>query len=79
MSFSSYSLSLTKMFFFKVKIIKIVKRRRKSNVKILSLGLNMRLYNRLDKEVIDFIEYKEGLITPHDTKYSHLRAGILQE
>jgi len=29
----------------------------------------MKPYNRLDKEVRDFKEYKEGLITPHSTKY----------
>jgi len=40
--------------------MKIVKRRRKSNIKTLSLRLNMRLYNRLDKEVVDFRECKGG-------------------
>jgi len=29
----------------------------------------MRPYNKLNKEVIDFREYKGELITPHNTKY----------
>jgi len=52
-----------KTFFLKIKIIKIVKRRCKSNIKTLSLKLNIRPYDKLDKEVIDFRECKEGLIT----------------
>ena len=68
MGFSSHPLSFTKMFLLRVKIIKIVKRRRKSNIKMLSLGLNMRPYNRLDKEVVDFKECKGGLTTPYNTK-----------
>ena len=35
----------------------------------------MRPYNRLDKEVVDFREYKEGLVTKHDTKCSYYRDG----
>jgi len=35
---------------------------------MLSLRLNIRPYNRLDKEIIDFKEYKEGLTMPHNTK-----------
>jgi len=56
-------------------MIKIVKRRRKSNIKMLSLRLNIRPYNRLDKEVVDFRECKEGLITQHDTKCFYYRNG----
>jgi len=43
-----------------MKAIKIVKYRRKSNIKTLSLRLNTRPYDRLDKEVTDFRECKEG-------------------
>ena len=46
-----------------MKIIKIVKRRCKGNIKTRSLRLDIRPYNRLDKEIIDFREYKEGLET----------------
>ena len=68
MSFSSHPLSLIKIFFLKTKIIKIIKRRRKGDIKTLRLRLNIRPYNRLNKEVIDFRECKEGLVTQHDTK-----------
>jgi len=53
-------------------MIKIVKRRHKGDIKIFSLRLNIRPYNRLDKEVVDFKECKEGLTEPHNTKYFHL-------
>jgi len=52
-----------KMLLLRTKIMKIVKRRHKSNVEILSLRLNIRPYNRLDKEVVDFKECKEGPAT----------------
>ena len=68
MSFSSHLLSLIKIFLFKIKIIKIIKSRRKGDVKIFSLRLNTRPYNRLDKEVVDFKECKGGLTTPHNIK-----------
>jgi len=48
-------------------------------LKALSLRLNMRPYSKLDKEVADFRECKDGLTTPHDTRYSYLGAGISQE
>jgi len=41
----------------------------KVSLKAISLGLNVRPYNRLDKEIVDFKECKEGLATQHDTKY----------
>ena len=64
-----------KMFFLRVKTTKIIKRRRKSNIKTLSLGLNIRPYNRLDKEVVDFKECKEGLITPYNIKCFYYQKG----
>jgi len=65
------------MFFLRAKIIKIIKYRHKGNVKIFSLRLNVKPYNKLDKEVIDFREYKGELIKPYNTKYSYLGTGIL--
>jgi len=47
--------------------------------KALSLKLNTRPYNKLDKEVADFRECKYGLTTPHNTRYFYLEAGISQE
>jgi len=44
---------------------------------VISLGLNIRPYNKLDKEVADFKEYKEELTTPHNTKCFYLGAGTL--
>jgi len=79
LSFSSHLLSFIKIFFLRIKTIKIVKRRRKGDVKTLSLRLNIKPYNRLDKEVIDFKEYKEELIMPHNIEYFYLRAGILKK
>ena len=45
--------------------------------KSLSFRLNIRPYNKLNKEVIDFRECKEGLIMPRDTKCFYLEAGTL--
>jgi len=44
--------------------------------KFLSSRLNIRPYNRLDKEVIDFKECKEGLAMLYNTKCFHLEAEI---
>jgi len=60
-------------------MMKIIKRRHKGNIKMFSLKLNIRPYNRLDKEVIDFKEYKEGLTEPHNTKCFYLGTKTLQE
>jgi len=56
------------MFFISIKIINLSKSDRQLIIKPLSNRLNIRPYNRLDKEVIDFKEYKEELITLHDIK-----------
>ena len=55
--------------------MKIIKRRRKSNIKTLSLRLNIKPYDRLNKEVIDFKECKEGPVTQYDIKYSYQQNG----
>jgi len=47
--------------------------------KVLSFRLNIRPYNKLDKEVIDFRECKDGLATLYNTRYFYLKAKILQE
>jgi len=41
--------------------------------------VNIRPYNRLDKEVIDFKECKKELIMPYDIEYFYLGTGILKE
>ena len=46
-----------------MKMIDLSKGNRQLAIKLLSSRLNIRPYNRLDKEVIDFRECKEGLIT----------------
>ena len=50
---------------------------RQLTIKFLSNRLNIKPYNRLNKEVIDFKECKEELITPYNTKYFYLKTGIL--
>jgi len=47
-------------------------------LKALNLRLNMRPYNKLDKEVVDFRECKGKLTMPHNTRCFYLGAGILQ-
>jgi len=61
------------------KTIDLSKGNRQFAIKFLSGRLNIRPYNKLDKEVVDSKEYKEGLITPHDTKCFYLEARISQE
>jgi len=61
-------------FLVSMKIIDLSKGNRQFAIKFLSSRLNMRPYNKLDKEVADSKEYKEGLITPHDTKCFHPEA-----
>jgi len=49
-------------------MINLSKGSRQLAIKFFSDRLNIRPYNKLDKEVADFREYKEGLITPYDIK-----------
>ena len=44
-------------------------------IQFLSNKLNTRPYNRLDKEVVDFIECKEEPVVPHTTKCFHHQNG----
>jgi len=60
-----------------IKMIDLSKSNKQLAIKFLSSKLNTRPYNRLDKEVIDFKECKEGLIMPHNTKCSYLGTGTL--
>jgi len=52
-----------------MKAISLSKNKGQFTLKLFSSRLNIRPYNRLDKEVIDFKEYKKGLITLYNTKY----------
>jgi len=54
---------------FIIKIIQLQLSSSKIPFKPIGLKLNARPYNRLDKEVIDFKEYKGGLTMLHNTKY----------
>jgi len=65
------------MFFFGVKITKIIKCKHKDNVKTFSLRLNTRPYNKLDKKAVDFKEYKGGLIELYNTKCFYLGTRTL--
>jgi len=63
-------------------IIKTMQLQLSSNeipLKPIGLRLNVRPYNKLDKGVIDFREYKEELIMPHNTKCFYLEVGTSQE
>jgi len=44
---------------------------RELTLKLYSGRLNIKPYDKLNKEVIDFKEYKEGLVTQYNTKYSY--------
>jgi len=68
LSFKNKPLGLKDLIHFIIRTTKIIKRRYKGDVKMFSLGLNIRPYNKLDKEVADFKEYKEGLIMPYNTE-----------
>ena len=63
-------------------IIKMMQLRPSSSkipLKPISLKLNIRPYNKSDKEVIDFKECKGRLTMPYNTKCFYLGARILQE
>jgi len=47
-------LCLKSLIYLIIRIIKIIKRRYKGSIKIYSLKLNMKPYNKLSKEVEDF-------------------------
>jgi len=49
--------------FNNIKAVNLYKSTSKITIKFLSSRLNIRPYNKLDKEVIDFRECKEGLVT----------------
>ena len=51
--------------------LKFGKCRRQFTFKMLSLRLNTRPYNRLDKEIADFTECKEEPVVPYITKCFH--------
>jgi len=44
-------------------------------IQFLNSKLNIRLYNRLDKEIIDFIKCKKEPAVPHTTKCFHHQDG----
>jgi len=54
LSLKDKPLILKSLIYLITRIIKIVKRRRKSNIKTFGLRLNTRPYNKLSKEVDDF-------------------------
>ena len=54
---------------FSTKTLNISKSGGQLTLKMSSFKLNIRPYNRLDKEVIDFKECKEELIMLYNTKY----------
>ena len=56
-------------------LLSLKERKGKIPFQTLGLRLNMRPYNRLDKEVADFRECKEELVTQHNTKCSYYRNG----
>ena len=59
------------MLLISVEIINLGKGNRQLAIKLFSSRLNIKPYNKLDKGVVDFREYKEGLITPYNTKCFH--------
>ena len=65
--------------FISMKIVNLSESNRQFTIKPLSGRLNARPYNKLDKEVADFKECKEGLTMPYNTKCFHLKTGTLQE
>jgi len=62
---------------FVIKMMQLQLGNNKVFFKALSLKLNIRPYNRLDKEVADFRECKDGLTIPHDTRCFYLGARTL--
>ena len=75
MGLESPLLSLSGLLFSLIRIIKFFQGDSKLTVKFFSGRLNIKPYNKLDKEVIDFKEYKEGLIIQHDIKYFYYWKG----
>ena len=55
--------------------IKFSKCREQFTFKTLSFKLNIKLYNRLNKKVTGFTEYKKEPAVPHTTKYFHHQNG----
>ena len=68
MRLKSPLLSLSSLILSFIRITKLFQNNSKLIIKFYSSKLNIRPYNKLDKEVIDFREYKEGLATQHNTK-----------
>jgi len=65
--------------FINIKIINLSKGNRQLAIKFFSSRLNIKPYNKLDKEVINSKKYKEELITLHNTECPYLGARILKE
>jgi len=51
--------------------MKLITGSRELTLKLLSSRLNIRPYNKSDKEVADFRKCKGGPTTQHDTKYPY--------
>jgi len=75
MGLKSPLLSLSSLIFSFIKTIKLFQSDSKFTIKLFSSRLNIKPYNRLDKEVVGFKECKEGLITLYNTKYFHYQNG----
>jgi len=67
------------MLFVSIKTVNFSKSNRQFTIKPFSGKLNIRPYNRLNKEIVDFKECKKGLTMPYNTKYFYLEAGTSQE
>ena len=74
--FNTKMLKLSKdIFLFTPKMIQVIISQRELVFQLLSNRLNTRPYNRLNKEVTDFKEYKSGLIMLHTTQCFHHQDG----
>jgi len=69
--------SIKNLSLFIIKMLSLSKNNQQLIFKFFSSRLNIKSYNRLDKEVIGFKEYKEGLTMLYNTKYFYLGTGIL--
>jgi len=77
MSVKVMTFLFTSMIVLVIKIMQLRLSSSKIPLKPISLGLNIRPYNKLDKEVTDFKECKEGLTMPYNTKCFYLGARTL--
>jgi len=71
--------SIKNLSFFVIKALSLSKNNRQLILKLFSSRLNIKPYNKLNKEAVDFKKCKKELTMPYNTKCFYLKTRTLEE